>query len=91
MRAMNQAQKALFEKRGGRLVGRDPRQVSRAEFTAAGIEPASPLDALRSRCLDCTGDAPDEVRLCAAVACLAWPFRMGVNPWADEQVADAAV
>lgn len=88
MRRMNPAQRALFEKRGRRLVGRDPRQVSREEFIAAGHGLLSPLDALRSRCLDCTADSVDEVRTCTTVLCFSWPFRMGTIPL-DEPAADA--
>lgn len=91
MRVMNPAQRALFEKRGGRLVGRDPRQVSREELIAAGHGAMTVFDALRSRCLDCTGDSVDEVRTCTMVSCFAWPFRMGTDPWSDEPVAGAAV
>ncbi len=41
----------------------------------------SPLRALRLRCVDCCTGSVQEVRLCAAVACPSWPFRMGKNPW----------
>jgi hypothetical protein len=78
---MNPAQKALLEKRDGWDVGRDPRRVSRVELIAAGHKPISPLKALRARCIDCCADQPSEVRLCTAVACPSWPFRMGSNPW----------
>ena len=78
---MNLEQKALLEKRDGWDVGRDPRQVSREELIAAGHKPMSLLKALRARCIDCCADQPSEVRLCTAVACPSWPFRMGSNPW----------
>jgi hypothetical protein len=81
---MNPEQKALLEKRDGWDVGRDPRQVSRDELIAAGHKPMSPLKALRARCIDCCADQPSEVRLCTAVACPSWPFRMGANPWRKE-------
>jgi hypothetical protein len=80
---MNPAQKALLEKRDGWDVGRDPRQVSRDELIAAGHKPMSPLKALRARCIDCCADQPSEVRLCTAVTCPSWPFRMGANPWRE--------
>jgi hypothetical protein len=81
---MNAAQKALLEKRDGWDVGRDPRQVSREELIAAGHKLISPLKALRARCIDCCAAQPSEVRLCTAVACPSWPFRMGANPWRKE-------
>jgi hypothetical protein len=71
-------------------VGRDPRSMSRAELEALGHEPMTPMEALRSHCLDCAGSA-SEVRLCMALRCPSWPFRMGSSPWrpklSDEQLA----
>jgi hypothetical protein len=78
---MSPARKALLEKRQGWDVGRDPRRVSREELVAAGHKPMSPLKALRGRCVDCCADQPSEVRLCTAVACASWPFRLGSSPW----------
>ncbi len=78
---MNPAQKALLEKRDGWDVGRDPRQVSRDELIAAGHKPMSAQKALRARCLDCCAGSANEVRLCTAVSCPAWPFRLGSSPW----------
>ena len=78
---MNPAQKALLEKRQGWDVGRDPRRVSRDELVAAGHKPMSPLKALRARCIDCCAGSANEVRLCTAVSCPAWPFRLGSSPW----------
>ena len=37
--------------------------------------------ALRLNCLDCCNGSTQEVRLCTAVDCPSWPFRMGKNPW----------
>ena len=78
---MNPAQKALLEKRDGWDVGRDPRRVSRDELVAAGHKPMSAQKALRARCLDCSAGSAKEVRLCTAVSCPAWPFRLGSSPW----------
>ena len=78
---MNPAQKALLEKRQGWDVGRDPRRVSREELIAAGHKPISAQKALRARCLDCCAGSANEVRLCTAVSCPAWPFRLGSSPW----------
>lgn len=72
---------ALLETRGEWLVGRDPRTLTRAGLAAAGHRPMSPLKALRARCRDCCAGSVHEVRLCTAVACPSWPFRMGRNPW----------
>ncbi|MDG4601420.1 MAG: hypothetical protein P9C55_01525 [Defluviicoccus sp.] len=78
---MTPAQKALLEKRDGWDVGRDPRAVSRDELIAAGHKPMSAQKALRARCLDCCVGSANEVRLCPAVSCPAWPFRLGSSPW----------
>jgi hypothetical protein len=78
---MNAAQKALLEKRDGWDVGRDPRAVRRDELIAAGHKPMSAQKALRARCIDCCAGSANEVRLCTAVSCPAWPFRLGSSPW----------
>ena len=78
---MSVNRKIGLELRNGRDVGRDPREMTAAELSALGRQPISPLRALRMRCIDCSGDSANEVRLCTAVQCPAWPFRMGKNPW----------
>ncbi len=65
----------------GELVGRDPREMSVVELGELGHKRMSPLKALRARCIDCCAGSRHEVRLCTAVACPAWPFRMGANPY----------
>jgi len=75
------AMKPGLELRGKHSVGRDPRGMTRDELRAAGHEPRSPLQALRTRCLDCCGHQEKEVALCPAVDCPSWPFRMGTDPW----------
>jgi hypothetical protein len=62
-------------------VGRDPRDMSPDDLRALGHNPVPLLKAIRARCVDCCGDVIQEVRLCPAVACPSWPFRMGTNPW----------
>ena len=70
-----------LELRDGHDVGRDPCRMTADELAALGHTRMSPLRALRLRCIDCSGDSAAEVRLCTAVTCPAWPFRMGANPW----------
>jgi hypothetical protein len=55
--------------------------MSADELTQLGHARVSPLKALRLSCLDCCNDSAQEVRLCTAVDCPNWPFRMGKNPW----------
>ena len=70
-----------LERRDGYDVGRDPRSMSAEELAQLGHARVSPLRALRQKCLDCCNDSAQEVRLCTAVDCPSWPFRMGRNPW----------
>ena len=70
-----------LELRDGQEVGRDPHQMTLGELVALGHSPMSPLKALRLRCIDCCAGSSLEVRLCTAVSCPSWPFRMGRNPW----------
>ena len=72
------------ERSDGFDVGRDPRRMSKDELEQLGHAKVSPLRALRLKCLDCCNDSAQEVRLCTAVDCPSWPFRMGRNPWASE-------
>lgn len=65
---------------GAYEVGRDPRSMTPAEFSALGHRKVPPVKALRNRCLDCCCGQLGEVRKCVAVDCPAWPFRMGVKP-----------
>ena len=65
----------------GPEVGRDPRLMTAEEIVALAHRTMSPLKALRLRCIDCCAGSSLEVRLCTAVSCPSWPFRMGRNPW----------
>jgi hypothetical protein len=51
----------------------------RSEMAAfpAGV---SILDALRRKCLDCSGFQPGEVARCPIIRCALWPYRLGRNP-----------
>lgn len=39
----------------------------------------TPLEAIRAKCLDCSGDSKGEVRLCTIETCPLFNFRMGKN------------
>ena len=41
----------------------------------------TPLQAIRAKCIDCSGDNETEVRLCHVEHCPQWPFRFGKNPF----------
>lgn len=78
---MTHNRKIGLERRDGHDVGRDPRSMSAEELTQLGHARVSRLRALRLKCLDCSNDSAQEVRLCTAVDCPSWPYRMGRNPW----------
>ncbi len=70
-----------LELRDGQEVGRDPNQMRAEELGTLGHSAMSPLKALRLRCIDCCAGSSLEVRLCTAVNCPSWPFRLGRSPW----------
>lgn len=41
---------------------------------------ATPIKAIRAKCLECSGFQPKEVRGCVITDCPLYPFRMGKNP-----------
>jgi hypothetical protein len=79
---MSQHRHIGLERQDGYDVGRDPRGLSTDDLERLGHARVSPLRALRLKCLDCCNGSAREVRLCTAVDCPRWPFRMGKNPWA---------
>ena len=78
---MNGERSIGLELRDGHDVGRDPRNMTPDELMLLGHVRMSAQQALRLRCIDCSGASAAEVRLCTHVQCPAWPFRMGRNPW----------
>ncbi|MCV3764050.1 hypothetical protein [Rhizobium sp. TRM95796] len=69
-----------YESDAGELIGKDPRQILLAEIRLLE-HPESPLKAIRSKCLDCSGANAAEIRKCTAFKCALWPMRMGGNPF----------
>jgi hypothetical protein len=86
---MNRHRPIGLEQRDGDDVGRDPRAMSADELTQLGHCRVSPLRALRLKCLDCCNESAQEVRLCTAVGCPSWPFRLTKNPWLSPLSAEA--
>jgi len=86
---MSGASKIGLEKRDGYDVGRDPREMSQDDLRQMGHKPMSALKAMRLRCLDCCTFSANEVRLCVAVDCPSWPFRLGKHPWRQPMSAEA--
>jgi hypothetical protein len=81
---MNRNRAVGLEKQNGWDVGRDPREMTRAELELLGHGKKPLLRAMRARCLDCCAGQPNEVRLCTAVHCPLWPYRMSTDPWRKE-------
>lgn len=76
---------ALEQHSDGQMIGRDPRLLQQSELREIGHRPMSAQEALRLRCIDCCSGSMDEVRKCVAIACPAWPFRMGKSPWKEKR------
>jgi hypothetical protein len=55
----------------------------------AGHKPMSPMQAIRRKCLDCSGSQIAEVRFCEAITCSLWPFRAGRHPYTKTRVLEA--
>ena len=47
----------------------------------AGNEIKNPVKAIRAFCIDCCGGSSNEVKLCTALHCVLYPFRLGKNPF----------
>lgn len=41
----------------------------------------SPIKAIRAKCLECSNDSANEVKLCPVEQCALYPFRFGKNPY----------
>ena len=89
---MSQYRLIGLERQDGFDVGRDPLTMTTEDLEQLGHARVSPLRALRLKCLECCNGSTREVRLCTAVDCPNWPFRMGRNPWrralTDEERAE---
>ncbi len=55
----------------------------------AGHKAISPVEAIRQKCLDCSGQQPAEVKLCEAVSCPLWPFRAGRHPYTKQSLRES--
>jgi len=69
-----------YEIDGGNLIGKKPRDVPKGKLVELG-HPASPIRAIRAKCIDCCGGSESEVRKCTCTVCPLWPMRMGRNPF----------
>lgn len=80
MRRKRLLERSPFRADGGELIGRDPRTIPTADWSAAAIHFVGYVKAIREKCIDCAGGNSSEVRKCVQVDCPLWPLRMGVAP-----------
>ena len=69
--------------------GADPRKIPVAELEQAGHSHRPLLDAIRAKCIDCSGGSISEAAMCTVVNCALWPFRMKANPWRKGRPLDS--
>ena len=48
----------------------------------------TPIKAIRAKCLDCCCGHPSEVRICTALKCPLYPYRMGKRPKAGKDTPE---
>jgi len=48
----------------------------------------NPYEAIRAKCLDCTGYSPQSIAECHITKCTLWPFRFGHSPFASRKMTD---
>ena len=70
-----------YEHDDGEVIGRHPKDLTKADLEAAGLKKRVGLKAIRAACLDCCAGNQGEVRKCVSTNCPLWPLRMGTNPW----------
>ena len=59
-------------------------EMEKTESTAI----ASPIKAIKAKCLDCCCGQREEVKLCPATTCPLWAFRFGKNPNRSRTLTD---
>jgi hypothetical protein len=74
--------KSKFIKDG---VGVDPRSIPKEDLEV--FEHKTAMKAIRAKCLDCSYNA-QEVKMCTAVDCPLWPFRLGKNVFSSRKMTD---
>ncbi|RLP22152.1 hypothetical protein [Mesorhizobium sp. YM1C-6-2] len=62
---------------------------TRAVAMKAEHAPMSPMQAIRRKCQDCSGQQLVEVKRCETVTCPLWPFRAGRHPYTRKGLLEA--
>jgi hypothetical protein len=65
----------------GSTEGVDPQDIDLQTLRTLGHGGKTPLQVIRSKCLNSCVDQPSEVRKCTTVSCPLWPYKMGSNPF----------
>lgn len=82
----------LVKNNDGGWDGRDPETITVGEWLETPHGKKNPYAVMREKCLDCCCGLIVEVRLCPAVDCALWPYRMTSNPFrpapSDKQKAN---
>ena len=55
-----------------------------------GEEIHNPVKAIRAKCLDCSTGAVSEIRECLIGNCPLYPFRLGKNPYRNQNLSEEA-
>ena len=63
-------------------------QGDRRKMENSEKEITSPIKAIKAKCLDCCCGQREEVKLCPAVDCPLYPFRLGKNPNRSRNMTD---
>ncbi len=74
----NYLEPSPYAEDGGEFIGKDPREIPQVVLRQLG-GPQSPIDAIRAKCIDCSGGSWAAARKCVSFTSSLWPLRMGVN------------
>ena len=55
-----------------------------------GKEIRNPVKAIRDHCLECSTGAVSEIRNCVIKSCGLYPFRLGKNPYRNQNLSEEA-
>jgi hypothetical protein len=68
----------------GSTEGRNPTDLSK-ELLHKAFDNTPLLKVMRAKCIDCCVGQLAEVRMCTAVSCPLWLFRLGKNPFSNRK------
>lgn len=68
--------------------GANPKTLSSEILGEMGHVPLPLLRVIRNFCIECCGGDRTEARRCVAVRCQLWPYRLGKNPFRQNNLDD---